>query len=189
MKLKKLLAVAVAMTTMATISLTTFAATGINAKEQEILDKLQTEVTTKAGAKLSLPDDYLAQAKTYLSQPDIDITADQAEETLAQINDAIQVVKVSEAKTLKDLSMDDKQAIIASAQSVAEVYDLKLSYNADSKIVTLKDQDGTVIFKSGNVIKTTGADAGIVVALGSTFAVVLAAGALIVLKKKSSENA
>lgn len=189
MKLKKVLAVATAVVTMAALSLTSFAATGVSAQEQKILDMLSKTVTTQSGAKLTIPSEYLAQAKTYLAQSDVDLDADTVADALAQIEEAIEVVEASDAKTFNDLSKADKEAILAAADSVAADLDLTLTYNSTTKAITIKDADGNVVFKTGNIIKKTGAEAYAPIAMASVAAVVVLAGSVVVLKKKGSENA
>ncbi|MDF2568140.1 MAG: hypothetical protein K0R90_1596 [Oscillospiraceae bacterium] len=184
--MKKLICALLSVVTIAALSLTAFAAPGISANSQEILDLLSTTVTTKSGAKMTLPAEYLNQAKNYLMGSDVDITDEQLAASKAQIQEAISLVEESSATSLADLPLDVKSALVEKAQAVAETNGLSLTYASTAKKVTIKDTDGKVVFEASNVIKKTGADYSVYFAVSALLLIVAAAGGIVVLKNKKA---
>lgn len=194
MKLKKLLSVAVAAVAAVIMTVPAFAATGINTYEAELLEKLQTEVTTQTGAVLSLPDNYISQAKTYMSSK-TDLTKAEVDEMFTYINATIKAIKASDANGIRELMDSDVgKVVVSNAKKVAAVIGLTLKYNWTTHVVTVYDANGNIIFSTDSTIKITGAQlsdyasnaaaaAVCVIALGAGIALVTVA------RKRMNEDA
>lgn len=89
----------------------------------------------------SLPSNYVQQAKNYLRSNDV--TAEEADEIIAHINNAQTVVNARGAKSMNQLTKADKQAILAELTATAAVLDI--SVTVTSKEVIFIDANGTII--------------------------------------------
>ncbi|CZR08461.1 hypothetical protein [Trichococcus ilyis] len=100
----------------------------------------------------SLPANYVQQAKNYLKSNDV--TAEEADQIIAHINNAQVVVNARGAKSMNQLTKADKQAILAELTATAAVLDITISVT--SKEVVFSDANGTVVAifpTKGNGIK------------------------------------
>jgi len=89
----------------------------------------------------SLPANYVQQAKNYLKSNDV--TAEEADQIIAHINNAQVVVNARGAKSMNQLTKADKQAILAELTATAAVLDITISVT--SKEVVFSDANGTVV--------------------------------------------
>ena len=89
----------------------------------------------------SLPSNYVQQAKNYLMYNDV--TAEEADQIIAHINNAQSVVNARGAKSMNQLTPADKQAILAELTATAAVLDITVSVT--SKEVVFSGADGTVV--------------------------------------------
>lgn len=162
-------------------------AAGLSSSEQKILDALtegiQTAVTT-----VHVPDHYIEQARNFLLSDD-SIDEDKAEQILAKINEAKALAKTRSISRLEDLSMDDRNTLIALASDAAEIAGCTLTVK-DNNIVTItKDGHiyfyGTISLKPENPIKQTDTDSA-VAAVAVCAVLVCALGATLVLSRRAS---
>lgn len=142
MKIKK---IAVAILTMAMVtasSVMAFAANGVSADEQKILDKLSSGVTVN-GTAVKVPAEYVNQAEKYLAANDV--TADQVTSITSKIDDAYAVAKSENVTDLTKLSKDAKQKVLADAQAAAKVVGVTVTYDAKTGAITGKTADGSTV--------------------------------------------
>jgi hypothetical protein len=187
---KKLVAIAMASAMTVAMAVSAFAATGISTEEQKVLDYLK-----EAG----VPTSYIAQAEEVFMNNTTDITADQAKEAMATIDDAKQIVKDNNITTLEQLKANTTvlNKVVAKANEAAK----EVGYTETIK-VTVKDSNGktTVLDGSTTVVdNSTPNDKSAVIANAgvdfSTTATVVAglglsvAGVAIASKKRVSVNA
>lgn len=169
MKLKKLLVLTVAITTFFVSTLNVFAASGISAEEQQILNRLKAGITVNGVVK-QVPAEYYNMAVTELTNNGADLTADQVNTIIGDI-DSAQAVISSDAniKSLKDVRNSDKfSTIVAYANAAANVANTNLTSIIDVsgtvKIVDKAVGDGsgasatTTVAETGSIIKQTGVD-------------------------------
>ncbi len=191
--MKRILCGVVAAVAAVMMTVPAFAATGINSQEAKLLNKLQTKVTTQSGAVLSLPDDYISQARTYLSSK-TDLTKAEVDEMLGYIDSTIDAIEASDASSIREL-MDSAAGdkVVSYAKKVAAVVGLTLKYNSVSNVVTVYDADGNVIFSTDKTIKTTGASsdyaANAVAAAVCVIALGVGIAAVVAVRKRMNENA
>lgn len=157
--MKKFFACLICVACLLTMSVNVFAASGLNADEQAILDRLSSVVTID-GKEISIPADMLNQAENYLRRDDVDLTADQKTAIIAEIDKAAEAYENEGIATsdLTKLSKEAKQTILAAAQKAGEIAGVTVSYDVTTKVVTIKDSTGAVVAESSAVVKTTGAD-------------------------------
>ncbi len=123
-------------------SATAFAA-GINAAEQKILDELNTTVTM-AGTEKSLPVVYINQAENYLNT--VEITDAEADEIIKRIETVKSYLTSTGAAKYDDLTDAQIDEFFALCQDVVSVINLKIAYNKATRVVTIVDSTGAVIF-------------------------------------------
>jgi hypothetical protein len=132
------------------------ASAAVTDNEQKVLDAINSGVTVN-GQTVKVPADYVNQATTYLSQNNI--TAEQADAIVAEIDAAKEIIKEAGVTDLSKLTGAQKSALVERATAAAKVVDLTLTYDSTSKTITIKNAAGEVVFKAEEAIKTTGADA------------------------------
>lgn len=164
----------------ATLSFSAFAA-NLDANKQKVLDAVSQSITVD-GKKVELPAEYKTQAENYLKRDDVEITADQADAVVEQIDAAIEVVKKSGVTDLAKLSSADKAKIADKVQAAAAIVELKVVFDSAKNTITITDKDNKVVATMEAPVKTTGANAGAAVAVLG-FAAVLLAGCAVVAKK------
>ena len=180
--MKKLSAIFVALLLVAATAVTAFAA-GINSSEQAVLDELKTSVAMKGG-EMVIPTEYVNQAENYFNTIDM---------TEAQSKDIIAVIK--DGKNF--LSFAQKQELLAYGEKAVAVLDMTMSFDKTTKKITILDPKGEEAFNaaptlsktgavSENPIKTTGSDVNYFgfIALGAAAVVLVAGGAMFVVKTK-----
>lgn len=167
------------------VALPVFAEGGdINQYEQAILDKL-----INNGGLYTFTADDIKQAENYFKT--VDVTEDQSNEIIADIEEGFAVVKELGLTNVKlsDLSADARSRILSAGKKAAAVLGVSISLNAGDSSLTFVAADGTTIFTattaSTPVIKTTGS-VNDFSALLISLAVVMAVGAslLVVSNKK-----
>ena len=191
--MKKLSAILVALVLVAATAVTAFAA-GINSSEQAVLDELKTSVTMKGG-EMVIPTEYVNQAENYFNT--IDVTAEEKDQMLAIIKDGKSFLEKSGASNIKDLTFDQKKELLAYGEKVVAIIDMTMSYDKVTRKLTIYDPVGNVAFSAvphltsdgkvdENPIKTTGADSNSFgfIALGATAFLLVAGGAVYLLKSK-----
>lgn len=171
---KRISLAAIALAVVAASSMTALAS-GINANEQAVLDKLSSTSVSYKGRTLSLPASYLNQAKNYMYT--VELTKEQCDRIIALIDEAKSIVEGSKGASVSDI----RSQVLAKANEIASVLNMSITQekNDQGSQYTLKDSEGNVAFSAspkvdksgklvdGTVVKTTGAG----VELDSLFAV------------------
>lgn len=162
--MKKFVIILTLLALVATMAFSTFAATGISAAEQAILDKLSAGITGEGGWTFELPQEYINSAKNYFAG-DYEMTPEQKAAIIAYINQGLEIIKQEAAKqegeggkiTISDMSEDARKEVLQLGKDVCNEVDLNMSYNSAGNKVVITTQDGkTPLFESSNVIKSTG---------------------------------
>lgn len=182
MKMKKTLCALSTLAIAVSVSTTVFAASGINAAEQTILNKLDTTVTVGSDT-VKLPNQYKNQAYNYMLSDGVDFTQQQAKDVSAKMDECIALVESEQASSLKDLSSKTQQALLTKAQEAASIVGLVLSFDAANGTVIIKNTNGQVIANSDKTIKATGFDATSIYASMAAFVALLAACGVVAKKK------
>lgn len=194
--MKKLVAILFVIALLASLSVTAFAASGINQYEQEVLDKLSTSaVIGKNGWSFSIPQAYINSAKNYFASEG-DMTEAEKNAIIGYINAGMEVIKNDgDAKDfhgkeyhLADMSQESREAVLKYGQSACAEVDLSLVYvPASNKVVITPVNSSTPVFESAPVIKVTGEEfapnAGTVM-LAVIAMIVLGSAVMLVVSKK-----
>lgn len=181
--MKKIAACIASMVLAASLSLTAFAASGIDANEQAILDKLNTPITV-GNQMMSVPAEYYNQAENYLKQDGVSVTDAQKTQVLAKIDEATEILQENGTTDLLSLPKNVRSQLVTIAQDAAKVLDLNLTYDNVNKTITVVDKNGDVVAKVEPVVKTTGADTTAAVMTAVTLVALLAGCAVVACKSK-----
>lgn len=163
--MKKLVAILFVLTLIAMLPLNAFAATGINANEQAVLDLLKSShVMGASGWDFSIPQEYVNTAENYFAG-DCDMTVEEKDAIIAYIEQGKAVIK-KEADSqdykgaeyhLSEMSDKAREEVLALGQKACAEVDLKLTYLPKEKDVVITPVDSkTPVFESAPVVKTTG---------------------------------
>lgn len=140
------------------MSVTAFAATGLNANEKAVLDALK--------ASDHIPQAYVNTAMNYFLG-DCDMTEAEKNQILAYIaagsavikNDAKEQGSENKDFSLSDLSAEGREEVLQLGKEACAEVDLTLSYAPSSNKVVITPVDSKVpVFVSSSVIKATGED-------------------------------
>ena len=195
--MKKLVAILFVVALLATMSLSAFAASGINDYEQKVLEKLESShVFGKNGWDFSIPQEYINTAKNYFLS-DCDMTEAEMNQILDYIDEGMAIVK-EEADAqdfhgttyhLKNMSQEARSKVIELGQQACSEVNLNLVYDAkDHHVVITPVGSKTPVFESAPVVKTTGEEfpmtAGVVISC-VVVAVFVGSAAMFVISKKN----
>ena len=192
-------------------SASVFAATGINAAEQKVLDELNTTVTMN-GAEKSLPVRYVNQAEQYFAN-DCDMTDAQATEVITKIKAVKDYLEGTGKSNWNSLTDAEVEKAVSLAKEAAAVVNCTIEYNKSSKTVsvvtkgstgtsgsTTSSKPGTSSTSTSQTVvsgSTTGKDAikttgfgvpGVTAVAGVGFLVVTAAGVYLISTSKKKET-
>lgn len=197
--MKKVTAILVALMLTAMTAVTAFAA-GINAAEQAVLDEISAS---------SFISGFANDAENYFNT--IEMTADESSQIIAIIKEGNSYYASTGAKSVDDLTYEQKEQLFNYGQSAVGVLGMTMSYDKTSKTVTIYAPDGTVVFTGtptdlagggssnggssnggstgivdSNIIKTTGADVNFsgIIAVSAAAVLLMAGGALYLVKSK-----
>ena len=181
--MKKIIAMLLALVLLLVPMSLNVSATAINADEQRILDCLSQKITFN-DATFKIPTNYVKQAENYLKT--IDATKQQADNAIAYIEAAAEIVKdshITSTADLKVLAYADKKAILENGQKAAEALGATLVYEGDHVVVT--NAEGVIVFDDNPIIKVTGAGVDFTgIAVSATVVVLVLAAAFVVARKK-----
>lgn len=163
--MKKLVTILFVLALLVVLPLNAFAATGINANEQTVLDKLSTsEIIGESGWHFSIPQEYINSAKNYFAG-DCDMTEAERDAILSYISSGMSIVK-KEADSqdfkgteyhLSKMSASARDEVLALGKKACAEVELKLTYiPASNQVVITPMENNTPVFESAPVIKTTG---------------------------------
>ncbi len=199
--MKKVASIFVALLLVAVSVVSAFAA-DINANEKKVLDEVKTSVKMQ-GKDMYWPESFVNQAENYFNT--IDLTAEQADEIIANIKTGKTQLEATGAKNIADCTTAQKKELFATLGKGMAIVGGTATHSGDE--ITLKDKNGEVIFKAvptlvskdggksvdvngkttdGGVIKTTGASANtmVFVVVGAFAVLAIAGGVFFVVKKR-----
>ena len=158
---------AAALMLFSVMPLSAFAATGINANEQAVLDKLSTSAVIGGnGWSFTIPQEYVNSAKNYFAG-DCDMTEEEKTTILSYIDTGMAVIKeeadsqkfAGKEYSLSKMGEEARSKVLSLGQSACAEVDLSLTYIPTSnQVVVTPIGSNTPVFESAPVIKTTGQD-------------------------------
>lgn len=143
--MKKFISLALVLLLTVTMAVTAFAAGGINANEQKVLDLLSQSVTVD-GQKYVIPADYVNQAENYFNT--IDMTSQEADEICGHIQEGIDYFVAAGAKDIAGLTYEEKLYILDCGKKAVAVLGMTLTADFVDNTVTILAPDGTVAFSA-----------------------------------------
>lgn len=139
------------------LSVCAFAASGINANEQKILDSLSEKIVVN-GKEVAINASLINQAKNYILRDGVNVSEAETSEILGYIAEAKTAAKTSDTVSGNNFSAAVNNKIIALAEKAAAVLNLTVAANPTDNSVTIKDAaTGEIVSQSTQVIKKTGA--------------------------------
>ncbi len=195
--MKKLVSAIVVGTAALAMSVTAFAATGVSAEEQALLDKATAKaqevgVDTTASAQFK---QYYAQAEQFLASNEL--TAEQATEMSAAIDEATETVKtemkaqgvtnLGDLKANTDLVKNLENKVVAQVKTAAEKVGINISVDASGNYTA--SIGDTKVADSSNPIKQTGFDLIATVVVAAAFVGAAAVCMVVASKKRFIEEA
>ena len=196
--MKKIFSIIISVAMVAVMAVPAFAASGINAAEKQIIDKV-----AGGSNKYVALTQYQATMKNYFNQEGVDVTQAQADEIngyIQQIYDiADEYVPVGQSYDLNNLPKSVKKIVLQAGVDACAVIGLTLVWDSATTKVIITDAQGNVIFEAlpivekvtkggnkGSQIKVTGSADMTVLYVGlGILAVVVAGCAVFVIKKKA----
>lgn len=143
--MKKFISLALVLLLTVAIAVPAFAAGGINANEQKVLDLLSQSVTVD-GQQYIIPVDYVNQAENYFNT--IDMTSQEADEICGYIQDGIDYFTATGASDIKGLTYEEKLYILDCGKKAAGVLGMTLTADFVGNTITILAPDGTVAFSA-----------------------------------------
>lgn len=163
--MKRFVTALILLVVVAAISMSAFAATGVNSFEQEVLNLLNSKVELGVnGWDFEIPQKYINTAKNYFAG-DCDMTEAEKNEIVALINKGIDVVKKDAAAqknsgaefNLKKMSEAARTEVLNAGKAACEAVDLQLTYDSSENAVVITEKGSdTPVFESTAVVKATG---------------------------------
>lgn len=163
--MKKLLAFLFVLMLTAILPTSALAATGLNANEKAIIEKLQTSIYIESKDEyFQIPQAYINTAKNYFAG-DCEVSADEKDIIMSAIESGIAIIKEEVGKQtisgnqfeLAKMSERARNDVLALGTEACDAVDLQLSYAPATHTVkiTVKGSN-TPVFENSAVIKTTG---------------------------------
>lgn len=199
MKLKRVLALIIALVTVCSIAVVpAMAASGLNKNEQAIYNMLNDGIQI-GKVKVYYFNGRLGEAYNFFNRDGVDMTDAQYEEVMSHLSIVYELAKDSRViewaeagnTSLALLPRDVKEKLLAAGTNACAVMGLTFIYNSSNNTVTITDADGNVLVYSyavvtGNEeIKQTGAidNTGLILAIVA-MGVVLAGAAVVTVQKR-----
>ena len=104
-KVLKVLSSAMLVAAVAASAATVASAAGLNSDEQRVMDELNTSVNM-AGVETFLTDSYKNQVENYLLQDDVDLTAEQADNVIAKVEETKSFIEGTGVAHFDEMSAD-----------------------------------------------------------------------------------
>jgi hypothetical protein len=134
------------------------AASGLSEAEVSILDKLH-EKFIIGGMEVQIPTSYLNQAENELIKNNVDITPEQAEIIIAKVDEALQIAKTINIRTISDFEQSEAvEKIVVLVKEAASAANYTISVDIFSGSVDIVDPDGNSMYLVKEVINQTGYD-------------------------------
>lgn len=190
-RMKKVFSVLMASAMTLAMSVSAFAATGVTAAEQTILDTAKSKAV-ELGVNVDTSvqyKNYYSQAETYLASNDL--SQEQVNAMVAAVEEAASTAKAEMnaqgVTKLSDLSKDTfstlETKVANQVTAAAAKVGITISATADGWTVKAVS-NGTTVASSSNVIKQTGADLSTTVVMAAMFIGAVAVCGFVATKRK-----
>lgn len=179
--MKKAISLVIVAVLMVSAVMVSVSAATLTDSAKEVIDYLK---AVKLPAGIEVPAEYIAQAETYFTSAEVELSDEDVAAIKAEIDAAAKIVNDAGVTSLDKLSAAQKTSLIESVTDAADVLGLEVKVDAEKDEITFVDAEGKVVAKAEDIIKTTGGVESITV----IFAVlaVIACGALVVSRKVRS---
>lgn len=175
-KLKTILAGVITSGLVLAMSMTAFAASGINSAEQDLIDYGSGKAKALAATphQVQMVNDYVGQAVSFLNSDGVDLTTNETATLKATVDEA---AAAAAGMDLKNMPMDQKKALATQVASIMKVGAAKvgitLQVGTDGSAVAKMAATGKTIATTGITVKATGIPVNTTMAVISTLIVIL----------------
>ena len=188
-KVLKVLSAAMLSAIVAVSATAVASAAGLNAAEEKVMTELKGGVTLSNGETVSLPQARINEAENYLLN-DVDLTDDQANAIITQIDAAKDYVAQSGAKSLAEI---DKDKLMGYAQAASDNANLgvKVSLSGGKVVVSVPGSSNVTVpgpSSNNDPIKTTGFDVPSVAAVAGVGILMVSAAGIYLAKASKKES-
>lgn len=135
------------------------------------------------GKMVNLPAADLNAAENYLKRNDVVITVAEKDQIIVQIKEAKKLIVDNKVTDIMTIDKKIQDQIIVKAQIAGKVLGLTVSPDFSAKKISITDKSGNQIYITEKVIKNTGDDYTITLAISASIALILAAAGIIAVKK------
>ena len=154
----------------------------VNAMSEKELQEKFTKEYTINGATFKLDNKYVAQLERYLN--DNEISEKDADYIASKIDEAVKIVEAGNAKSIKELTKDEKNKLKALISDISANTAVKVTVEKGG-VITIQNSDGTIT-KITDPIKYTNDNTLAIVSIG---AIAMLVGGFALVKKVSKTNA
>ena len=132
------------------------ASQGITEEEQQLLDKFKAGIEVN-GEMVTPPASYINQAENELMRTDV--TSEEIAILNERMDEIYAIIQEEQLTTPAEARQSGRlNEMVEIGQEAAAVVDYTLSFNASTRVVTVKNEAGEVIFETKNVVNQTGFD-------------------------------
>ena len=132
------------------------ASQGITEEEQKLLDKFKAGIEVN-GEMVTPPASYINQAENELMRTDV--TSEEIAILNERMDEIYAIIQEEQLTTPAEARQSGRlNEMVEIGQEAAAVVDYTLSFNASTRVVTVKNEAGEVIFETKNVVNQTGFD-------------------------------
>lgn len=131
---------------------TVSAASGLNSSETTLIEYLDNFSYKYDGKEFTISDDLLTKIKSYLIKDDVELTDDQVNEVTKLVDEAL--VNLIKKNALNGSHLTNEQAksfINDYIVPIANILNLEVSYDEDNLNVTIKDNNGQIIYSDNTI--------------------------------------
>ncbi len=200
-KVLKVLSASMLSALVAVSAVATVSAAGINDAEQQVLDSLNAGIELESGETLEVPAARITEAENYFNRDDVDLSADQADSIVAQIDAAKDYIIETGITSWSELDADMRSELESIAQTAADDAGLNVTVGADGSVsigTTPSTSDPGNSGGNGNgnggvntnndPIKTTGFDVPSVAAVAGVGILMVSAAGVYLAKASKKES-
>jgi hypothetical protein len=172
---------------LACMPLSCFAASGINSYEQKLLDEGKAKIATltMTTSQATKAQNILAQAESYMSGDGVDLTEEQYNRLLGDIDNAFDALPSTDVSTTNLTEYyNNSSVLMAIVSDISSVLGVTINLSSDDVITITSTSTGKTVGSTSGAVATTGVNMTYVVITLAAIAA-LVTGCAVLAKKKN----